>query len=100
MIKQLLSKVPKKTLKIVKKNNTTHAFITGDSLKILRFFPKNSIDLIITDPPYNVGLDYGPYYKDKKKWDEYFSWCKERLVEIARVLNLSLIHISEPTRPY
>jgi len=86
-MKQILLNIPKKKLKIVKENNTTHAFIIGDSLKILKFFPENSIDLIITDPPYNVGLDYGPYYKDRKKRDEYFSWCREWLAEIPRVLS-------------
>jgi len=86
-MRHILSKIPKKSLKIVKKNNTTHVFITGNSLEILKLIPDNSIDLIITDPPYNVGLDYGLYYKDRKKRDEYFSWCREWLAEIPRVLS-------------
>jgi len=87
MIKKLLSKVPQKTLKIVKKNNTMHAFITGDSLKILKLIPDNSIDLIITDPVYNVGLDYGGYCNDKKPWSEYYEECKIWLKECARILS-------------
>lgn len=36
--------------------------INGDCLKVLRTFPENSIDAIVTDPPY--GLSFMG-----KKWD-------------------------------
>jgi site-specific DNA-methyltransferase (adenine-specific) len=42
--------------------------------------------LIITDPPYNIGLDYGPYSRDRKPKGEYFAECKIWLKEIARIL--------------
>ncbi len=32
--------------------------ICGDSEIILKDFPDNSIDIIITSPPYNFGLEY------------------------------------------
>ena len=38
--------------------------ICGDSLQILKGFPENSIDCIITDPPYGVNTNYGKYYND------------------------------------
>ena len=31
----------------------------GDCLEIMKKFPKESIDLVITSPPYNIGVDYG-----------------------------------------
>ena len=31
----------------------------GDSLKLMRGMEANSIDLIIADPPYNLGKNYG-----------------------------------------
>lgn len=31
----------------------------GDSLPILRSFPDNAVDLILTDPPYGIGADKG-----------------------------------------
>jgi len=87
MYKEILSKINKKRIVKIKSKNNNHFLVNGDSLKILKKIPDNTIDLIITDPPYNVGLDYGPYYKDRKKRDEYFSWCKEWLKEIARILS-------------
>jgi site-specific DNA-methyltransferase (adenine-specific) len=37
----------------------------------------NSIDLVCTSPPYNVGIDYGTMVDDKKKWEEYWSWMED-----------------------
>lgn len=34
---------------------TSHLF-NGDCIEIMRFIPEGSIDSIITDPPYNIGL--------------------------------------------
>lgn len=65
---------------------TEHKCITGDSLEIMGKIPSESIDLIITDPPFNIGKDYGGVYKDKKKFDEYIEWCKEWLLECIRLL--------------
>ena len=86
-MRKVVSKIPKNIKKTIKKNGVTHIFITGASLKVLKLFSENSIDLIITDPPYNIGLDYGPYYKDKKRKYEYISWCKKWLEEIPRILS-------------
>jgi len=86
-MKNIIYKIPKNVIKIVRKNNTSHIFIRGDSLKILKKIPSNSIDLIITDPPYNAGLDYGPYYRDRKDRNAYFEECKIWLKECARILS-------------
>lgn len=34
-------------------------------------------DLIIADPPFNQGKDYGEEYNDKKKTEEYYQFCYE-----------------------
>jgi site-specific DNA-methyltransferase (adenine-specific) len=44
----------------------------GDSLEIMRQIPDEYIDLIITSPPYNFGLDEYDNHIDTKSWDEYF----------------------------
>jgi len=49
------------------------------------FIPDNSIDLILTSPPYNLGIDYGTY-KDNLPWEEYYQWCEKWLREIFRIL--------------
>jgi len=44
-----------------------------------------SVDFILTDPPYNVGLDYD-IYKDDLSTDAYIDWCYEWINELHRVL--------------
>ena len=55
-----------------------------DCLNVLKEIERNSIDLIITSPPYNVDLGNNKYkkdgyslYSDNKEHDEYISWLKE-----------------------
>ena len=45
----------------------------------------NSIDLIVTSPPYNVGIDYDSW-NDCMPWDKYLDWCRQWLEECYRVL--------------
>ena len=44
--------------------------ILGDCLNELKLINNNSVDLIIADPPYNVGKDYGNK-SDKQDFDNY-----------------------------
>lgn len=71
---------------VVGNGNTRHFLITGDSLEVMKFFPDESIDLVVTDPPYNRGLKYGKLYKDRMKKEEYFGWCFEWIKDIERIL--------------
>ncbi|MDC6668814.1 hypothetical protein OEZ84_29195, partial [Leclercia adecarboxylata] len=45
----------------------------GDCLEVLRDMPK--VDAVITDPPYNVGLQYGAGVDDAKA--NYAQWCAQ-----------------------
>jgi len=61
--------------------------ICGDSKKVLNKMPDNCVDIIITSPPYNFGLDYKSDNKnDTKKWVDYFNQLNEIWRECARVL--------------
>jgi site-specific DNA-methyltransferase (adenine-specific) len=57
----------------------------ADALKGLTLIPNNSIDLIITDPPYNIGKEFG---KGKIKIDktEFKNWCEKWIKECAKIL--------------
>jgi site-specific DNA-methyltransferase (adenine-specific) len=39
-------------------------------------FEKNTIDLIITSPPYNVGKDYGSKEEDNLTYKEYLKFSE------------------------
>jgi DNA modification methylase len=54
--------------------------LEGDCLELMRTMPGKSVDLILTDPPYNIG---------KAKWDKipnYIEWCGKWLKECERLL--------------
>lgn len=59
--------------------------ILGDCLNELKLIESNSVDLIIADPPYNVGKDYGNM-SDKQNFDEYIEFSKTWLSECHRIL--------------
>jgi site-specific DNA-methyltransferase (adenine-specific) len=44
-----------------------------------------SVDLVITSPPYNLGINYGKY-SDRQDRQSYLSWCVEWAGQIRRVL--------------
>jgi len=62
-----------------------HLILNGDCIEKLKKISDESVHLIITDPPFNIGKNYGKY-KDRLKRTEYFEWCKEWISECIRVL--------------
>jgi DNA modification methylase len=63
----------------------TNYIIVGDALKELKALPTESVHLICTDPPYNLGKDYGNNI-DLKEWREYERFTMDWLIEANRVL--------------
>lgn len=57
----------------------------GDVSKLSEELDSNSIDLIIADPPYNLGKDYGNNH-DLKEFTEYLDFSRRWLSEAHRVL--------------
>ena len=64
---------------------TTHTILNGDCLEELFKIPSQSIELVITDPPFNIGKKYNSYTDSRTKSD-YLQWCVDWLFEIGRVL--------------
>lgn len=62
-----------------------NTLICGDAIEVMRTLPHTSVDLIIADPPYNLGKDYGASL-DRKDWQEYQEFTAEWLDEAVRVL--------------
>ncbi len=79
--------------------------LCGDCLEILPLIPDESIDLILTDPPYmisqeikiarsqnykykgkDIDLDFGPWDSQWQSKEEYINWCKTWWKEGIRVL--------------
>lgn len=57
--------------------NFNHVY-TIDAIEGLKQLEDNSVDLIFTDPPYNININYGQgLYKDNLSEDKYLDWCHE-----------------------
>ena len=57
----------------------------ADSLDIIKKFPDNCIDIVLTSPPYNFGINY-ENTNDVNIWEDYFNKLFNIFRECARVL--------------
>lgn len=71
----------------VKRSKTLplNKIILGDALAELKKLPDESCDVVVIDPPYNIGKDFGNNI-DKRELGEYVSWCKEWINESIRAM--------------
>ena len=60
------------------------AIYNADCHDILPLIPDKSIDLVLTDPPYNVGIDYGSGAKADRRGD-YIPWLNDIWVKAASI---------------
>ena len=74
--------ISKKKERITMKLNTIYQ---GDFLENIKNIPNESVDLVVADPPYNVGKDYGNN-SDKMSRLEYKDFTKKWITECHRVL--------------
>jgi len=62
----------------------------GDCLEVMKTIPDKSIDLVLTDPPYNVNINYGTISDDLKK-EDYIWFIKEFRKEVNRLSDGNII---------
>ncbi len=61
--------------------------LTGDCLEHLAAMPEGSVDLVVADPPYNIGIDYGDGARaDRLPAEDYAAWVRRWVAAAARVL--------------
>ena len=63
-----------------------NSVIHGDCLEKIKLIPSGSIDLVVTDPPYNLTKLYSETLFNATSSNEYNKWFEEWIVEIKRVL--------------
>ena len=66
-------------------NNMIDTVICDDCLKITKDIPNESINLVVTSPPYNKGINYNKYVDDIPE-KEYQEWQIKVIQEMLRVL--------------
>ena len=63
----------------------TNKIINGDCVKVMASLPESCVDLIVTSPPYNVGIDYDNH-NDRLSMEDYWQFTKDWLSESYRIL--------------
>ncbi len=59
--------------------------LLGDCLQVLPTLLDRSFDLIVTSPPYNLGIAYKSF-KDTAPREEFLGWCRQWAAEVKRVM--------------
>jgi site-specific DNA-methyltransferase (adenine-specific) len=57
----------------------------GDCLDLLPTLPDYSFDLVVTSPPYNLGIAYKSF-KDTAPREEFLNWCRRWAAGVRRVM--------------
>ena len=66
-------------------NEQVHRLICGDCLAVLPTIDAGSVDVVVTSPPYNLGLTYRGY-DDRRTEDDYLDWLSHVAGEVRRVM--------------
>ena len=56
-----------------------------DCIKGMARLTNESVDLVVTSPPYNLGIDYRQY-ADRQDRQSYLNWCAKWSAQIRRIL--------------
>ena len=64
----------------------------GDALEILPHL--SGVDLVVTDPPYNLGKDYGPEVDDSRPPEDYWIWFGTVFKAIFEIMDVGYLYTS------
>ena len=67
-------------------SQTLFVLLNQDCVSGMRRFGNGDVDLIVTSPPYNLGIDYGNY-NDRKTKEQYLDWTLQWATEAHRLLS-------------
>ena len=60
--------------------------VQGDALAVMKDWPDQCIDLIVTDPPYGVGIPYASYDDSVDAWTALMAVAMPQMLRIARMV--------------
>jgi site-specific DNA-methyltransferase (adenine-specific) len=72
--------------RVFKKDSATITLCAEDCLQGMDRMGKRSVDVVVTSPPYNIGVDYGSY-DDTIGREQYLNWMEEWAAKVKRVLS-------------
>ncbi|NPD68145.1 site-specific DNA-methyltransferase [Lichenicola cladoniae] len=62
-----------------------HLLYRGDCVKVMNRLDAESVDVVVTSPPYNIGLSYRSY-DDRRAEEDYLDWMVSVATAIRRVM--------------
>ena len=65
--------------------NTIQSVRNEDCILGMKKIKDNSVDIVIVDPPYNIGKDFGND-SDRQEMNDYLVWCDSWIKECIRIL--------------
>jgi site-specific DNA-methyltransferase (adenine-specific) len=81
------------------RQNSSSRFYQADCLDLFKQMPDGSVDVIVTSPPYNLGIRYNTYV-DTLPQDDYLKWTSRWISAAARVLSpTGSLFLNVGTRP-
>ena len=84
---------------IVAGPRSSSRFYLADCLQVFKELPAQSVDVIVTSPPYNMGIKYNSY-QDTLTQSEYLEWTNIWVAAAARVLRADgSLFLNVGTRP-
>ena len=71
--------------RILKIGQGESRFYLADCLDVFKHLESHSVDVIVTSPPYNIGIQYSRY-QDALSAAEYLAWTDAWIAAATRVL--------------
>ncbi|MEN8783715.1 MAG: site-specific DNA-methyltransferase [Akkermansiaceae bacterium] len=62
-----------------------HELIEEDCLAGMKKLPSSCVDLVVTSPPYNLGINYSTY-RDNVERNDFILWCQKWATEVHRLM--------------
>ena len=76
---------PSRAPRTIRYTEGPHLLVRGDCVRALRRMEADSVDVVVTSPPYNIGLKYRTY-RDRLAEEGYLDWMVEVAREVRRVM--------------
>ncbi len=70
----------------LKNSNLINKIINTDLFEAVKYIPEKSVDLLITDPPYNINKSFGDMYFGKRSRKEYLEYTEKWLDAVLPLL--------------
>lgn len=71
--------------------------VTGDARELAKAIPDESVDLVLTDPPFGIGFNYGNGYKDDPNaYPDLVRWIVDESNRVLQPGALAFVFVAQP----